>query len=99
MTLDDYILTVFCLVDDQLTALHLDQSGFALLLYEREILTIEVAGAFFGFDQDAPLFWYFRRHHGEAFPKRRQVHRTTFRRQALTGGRPSNASRSTGPAC
>jgi hypothetical protein len=25
MTLDDYLLTVFCLVDDQLIALHLDQ--------------------------------------------------------------------------
>ncbi len=24
MTLDDYMLNVFCLVDDQMTALHLD---------------------------------------------------------------------------
>ena len=35
-----------------------------------------------GFDQDARLFWYFRHHHSDAFPKLRQVHRTTFLRQA-----------------
>jgi hypothetical protein len=85
MTLDDYMLTVFCLVDDQLSALHLNhlrQRGFAPRLYDREVLTIELVGEFLGFDQDAQLFWYFRRHHAEAFPRLRQVHRTTFLRQA-----------------
>jgi len=85
MTLDDYILTVFCLVDDQMTALHLDhlrQRGFAPRLHESEGLTIELVGEFLGFDQDAPLFWYFRRHHAAAFPQLRQIHRTTFLRQA-----------------
>jgi hypothetical protein len=85
MTLDDYILTVFCLVDDQLTALHLNhvrQHGFAPRLHDSEVLTIELVGEFLGFDQDAPLFGYFRRHYAAAFPGLRQVHRTTFRRQA-----------------
>jgi hypothetical protein len=85
MTLDDYMLTVFCLVDDQLTALHLDhvrQRGFAPLLHDSEILTIELIGEFLGFDQDAQLFWYFRRHHAVAFPNLARVHRTTFLRQA-----------------
>jgi hypothetical protein len=85
MTLDDYILTVFCLVDDQLRALHLDhlrQRGFAPLLCDSEILTIELVGEFLGFDQDTQLFWYFRRHHAGAFPNLRRVHRTTFLRQA-----------------
>jgi hypothetical protein len=85
MTLDDYMLTVFCLVDDQLTALHLDhvrQRGFAPQLADSEVLTIELVGEFLGFDQDAQLFWYFRRHHAGAFPGLRQVHRTTFLRQA-----------------
>jgi hypothetical protein len=85
MTLDDYMLTVFCLVDDQLTALHLDhvrQRGCTPQLADSEVLTIELVGEFLGLDQDARLFWYFRQHHADAFPKLRQVHRTTFLRQA-----------------
>lgn len=85
MTLEDYILNVFCLVDDQLQALHLDQvrqRGFAPQLHDSEVVTIELVGEFLGFDQDAPLFWYFRRHHADAFPTLRRVHRTTFLRQA-----------------
>jgi hypothetical protein len=52
------MLTVFYLVDDQLTALHLDrarQRGFAPLLYDSEVLTIKRIGEFLGFDQDAQL--------------------------------------------
>lgn len=85
MTLDDYMLTVFCLVDDQLKALHLDhvrQRGFAPQLSDSEVLTIESVGEFLGLHQDAQLFWYFRRHHADAFPNLRQSHRTTFLRQA-----------------
>jgi hypothetical protein len=85
MTLDDYMLRVFCLIDDQLTALQLDhirQRGFAPRLHDSEILTIELVGEFLGFDQDAQLFWSFRRHYADAFPALRQVHRTTFLRQA-----------------
>jgi Transposase DDE domain len=83
--LDDFILTVFCLVDDAMTELHLDhlrQRGFAPRLYDSEVLAIELVGEFLGFDQDTQLFWYFRRHHATAFPRLRQVHRTTFVRQA-----------------
>jgi Transposase DDE domain len=79
------MLTVFCLVDDQLTALHLNhvrQRGFAPLLHDSEVLTIELVGEFLGFDQDVQLFWYFRQHHAAAFPGLRRVHRTTFLRQA-----------------
>jgi hypothetical protein len=41
VTLDDYIVTVFCLIDDHLTALQLDhvrQRGFAPQLYDSEVL-------------------------------------------------------------
>lgn len=85
MTLDDYMLNVFCLVDDQLTALHLDhvrQRGFAPRLHDSEVLTIELVGEFLGLDQDVQLFWYFRRHYADAFPGLRHIHRTTFLRQA-----------------
>ena len=85
MTLDDFILTVFCLVDDQLTRLGLSnarQRGPAPLLYDSEVLAIELVGEFLGFDQEAKLFWYFSQHHSQAFPSLRRVHRTTFVRQA-----------------
>jgi len=85
MTLDDYILTTFCLLDDLLTGLRLDdvrQRGPRPLLHDSEVLTLEIVGEFLGFDQDVQLFWYFRRHWAEAFPGLRQLHRTTFVRQA-----------------
>src|SRR3954454_2177721 len=85
MTLDDFILTVFCLVDDQLARLELSnvrQRGPAPLLYDSEVLTLELVGEFLGFDQEAKLFWYFRQQHGSAFPGLRRIHRTTFVRQA-----------------
>jgi hypothetical protein len=85
MTLDDYMLNVFCLVEDQLASLHLDQvrqRGFAPRLHNSEVLTIEIVGEFLGLDQDARLFWYFRQHHADAFPQLRHTHRTTFLRQA-----------------
>jgi Transposase DDE domain len=85
VTLDDFILTVFCLVDDQLTRRGLSkarQRGPAPRLYDSAVLTIELVGAFLGLDQEAKLFWYFRQHHGSAFPGLRRVQRTTFVRQA-----------------
>jgi hypothetical protein len=85
MTLDDFILTVFCLVDDSLRHLHLDgvrQRGPAPLLHDSEVLTLELVGEFLHLDQDAQIFWYFRPPWASAFPMLRQVHRTTFVRQA-----------------
>jgi hypothetical protein len=71
MTLDDFILTTFCLIDDLLADLQLNgvrQRGPSPLLHDSEVLTLEVVGEFLGFDQDAQLFWYFRRHWAETFP-------------------------------
>src|SRR5262245_8032572 len=85
MTRDDYILAVFRLVDDQLTALHLGRlrrRGFAPRLHDSEVLTTELVGESLGLDQDAQPLWYFRRHHAGAFPGPRQVHRATSLRQA-----------------
>ena len=85
MTLDDFILTAFCLVDDHLRTLQLNnvrQRGPDPLLADSEVLTIELVGEFLGFDQDAKIFWYFRQHWACAFPGLLRVHRTTFVRQA-----------------
>jgi len=85
MTLDDFILTVFCLVDDYLKRLHLDdvrQRGFGPKLHDSEVIAIELVGEFLHLDKDTQIFGHFRRYHADAFPGLRQVSRTTFVRQA-----------------
>jgi len=49
---------------------------------ESEVLTVEIVGEFLGLDTDQGLYVYFRRHFAHLFPGLRQVHRTTFLRQA-----------------
>lgn len=85
MDLDSLIIAVFCLVDDALrraTPARLRQRGPRPLLADSEVLTIEVVGEHLGLDRDSELFAYFRRHYGHFFPRLREVHRTTFARQA-----------------
>jgi hypothetical protein len=54
----------------------------APILADSEVLTIECVGEFLGIDTDLDLYQYLRRHWGDWFPALRQVHRTTFVRQA-----------------
>ena len=85
MDLDSLIIAVFCLVDDTLrraTPTRLRRRGPRPLLADSEVLTIEVVGEHLGLDRDSELFAYFRRHYGHFFPRLREVHRTTFARQA-----------------
>jgi hypothetical protein len=83
--LDSLIIAVFCLVDDTLrraTPTRLRRRGPRPLLADSEVLTIEVVGEHLGLDRDSELFSYFRRHYPHFFPRLREVHRTTFARQA-----------------
>ena len=83
MDLSIYIISVFCLIDDWLEEEpKLRQRGPKPELADSEVLTIEVVGEFLGIDSEKDLFVYFRRHYGEYFPALREVHRTTFTRQA-----------------
>ena len=84
MDLSIFIITVFCLVDDWLEAepKKLRQRGPRPELNDSEVLTIEITGEFLGIDTEKDLFAYFRRHYGEFFPALKEVHRTTFTRQA-----------------
>ena len=52
------------------------------MLADSEVLTVEIVGEFLGLDTDRGLHAYFRRHYGHLFPRLREVHRTTFARQA-----------------
>ena len=86
MDLETLIVAVFCLVDDLVRDLcrgrKLRQRGPAPILADSEVLTVEIAGEFLGLDTDQGLHAYFRRHFGHLFPRLREVHRTTFARQA-----------------
>ena len=86
MDLETLIVAVFRLVDDFVRDLcrecRLRQRGPAPVLADSEVLTVEIVGEFLGLDTDRGLHAHFRRHFGHLFPGLRQVHRTTFARQA-----------------
>ena len=82
MDLSTFIVTVFCLVDDQLKGRRIRQRGPAPKLADSEVLTIEIVGEFLGLDTDKAIHSFFRRHYGEWFPTLGEVHRSTFARQA-----------------
>ena len=86
MDLETLIVAVFCLVDDFVRDLchdhRLRQRGPAPVLADSEVLTVEIVGEFLGLDTDRGLHAHFRRHFGHLFPGLREVHRTTFLRQA-----------------
>lgn len=86
MDLDDFIIAVFCVVDEAiphaLSGQRLRQRGPQPLLADSEVITMEVVGEYLGLEQDSALFAYFRRHYAHFFPALRRLHRTTFVRQA-----------------
>ena len=86
MDLDDFIIAVFCLVDEALPRVtgsqRLRQRGPQPVLTDSEVLTMEVVGEYLGLEQDSALFAYFRRHYAHFFPALHRLHRTTFVRQA-----------------
>lgn len=85
MTSQELLLMVFCLIDDQLQALNLGRlrsRGPRPKLSDSEVITMEIVGEFWGFDDDRNLFRYFQEHHLAEFPRLAKIHRTTFVRQA-----------------
>lgn len=86
MDLDDFIIAVYCLLDEALPVVLAEQrlrrSGPAPELTDSEVLTMKVVGEYRGMDRDAALFAYFRHHWAHFFPGLCRVHRTTFVRQA-----------------
>ncbi len=82
MDLSTFIVAVFCLIDDRLKGRRIRQRGPAPKLSDAEVLTIEIVGEFLGLDTDKGIHLFFRRHYAEWFPTLREVHRTTFARQA-----------------
>lgn len=84
MPLEDFIIKVFCWVEEHLDSLigdhRLRQRGFAPKLTDSEVITMEVVGEFLGLDTDVGIWKYFGRHGSSWFPKLGS--RTTFAQQA-----------------
>ena len=84
MPLEDFIITVFCWVEehqDSLIGDHpLRQRGFAPKLTDSEVITMEVIGEFLGIDTDVGIWKYFNRHWPSWFPALGS--RTPFAQQA-----------------
>jgi hypothetical protein len=84
--LSDFLLHVFCLIDDlyrDLVRRPLRSRGpRTTTLTDPEVITVELVGEFLGLDHDKGLFAHFRRHHAAEFPGLASVCRTTFARQA-----------------
>jgi len=84
MPLEDFIITVFCWVDEHLKALlgdhRLRQRGFAPKRADSEVITMEGVGEFLGLDTDVGIGKYFRRHWPSWFPQLGS--RTPFAQQA-----------------
>lgn len=82
--LEDFIIVVFCLVDDAFKQLtrgqRLRRRGFAPALSDSEVLTMEIVGEFLGYDTDEGIWGYFGQHWRAWFPDLGA--RTTFVRQA-----------------
>jgi hypothetical protein len=85
MTPHDFLLHLFCLVDDELQALNVGRlraRGPRPTLADSEVIAIELAGEFWGLDRDQALYRHFRAYHAAEFPALASVHRTTFARHA-----------------
>ena len=81
---EDFIITVFCNVDDLWQEITQGQKirlrGFAPSLSDSEIITMEIVGEFKGIDTDKGIWNYFRGHWLSLFPQIKS--RSTFVRQA-----------------
>ncbi len=86
MDLDDFIIAVFCVIDEAMPRVtdghRLRQRGPQPRLTDSEVVTMEVVGAYLGLERESALFAYFRQHYSHFFPALRTLHRTTFVRQA-----------------
>jgi hypothetical protein len=84
MSLEEFIITVFCWVEDSFESVtggvKLRTGGFAPRLSDSEVITLEIVGEVLGYDGDEAIWSYFKRHWAAWFPDLGD--RSTFVRQA-----------------
>ncbi len=71
-SIEEFIIAVFCCVDDLLKEMTQGQPirarGFAPALSDAEVLTMEIVAEYQGMDADQAIWQYFRRHWLAWFP-------------------------------
>lgn len=71
-TLEEFIIAVYCEVDNELKILTTDQvlrqRGFAPGLSDAEVITMEIVAEYLGIDADKSIWQYFQRHWLAWFP-------------------------------
>lgn len=83
MDLNTFIIGVFDVTEDWFNEQGpIRERGPAPTLSDSEVITMEIVAEFLGIDKEKDIHLYFRRHYPHYFPKIREVHRTTFARQA-----------------
>lgn len=82
MPILDFIITVFCLIDDEYKKIPnpIRQRGFKPALSDSEVITMEIVGEFLGIDTDKGIWKYFKTHYLYLFPHLKD--RTVFVRQS-----------------
>lgn len=85
MSLEDFIIWVYCWVDETLPQVipgeRLRARGFAPALSDAEVITMELIGEFQGIDTDTGIWQYFRSHWSSWFPA--MGSRSQFGKQAV----------------
>ena len=73
MSVEDFVIWSFCYIDDwlkqQIEPKRLRPRGFQPALSDSEVITMEVAGEFLGYDGDKKIWNYFKTHWQTLFPK------------------------------
>jgi hypothetical protein len=82
MDISTFLVSVYCIVDDNMPEYRLRKRGPQPRLSDSEVITMEIVGEFLGIDTDKGLYLFFKRHYGDWFPAILNIHRTTFTRQA-----------------
>jgi hypothetical protein len=86
MPLEDYIIHVFCLIDDLYQNLLLTckvrKSGYSPILADSEIISMLVVGEFLGFSDNKKIWLYFKSHYLGYFPSLDYVRYKIFNKQA-----------------
>lgn len=72
MSRENFIITVFCIIDDELEKIlngtKLRKRGRNPGLCDSEVLTMEIVGEFLGIDSDKGIWTYFKTHWKHFFP-------------------------------
>jgi len=73
MSVEEFIIWVYCCVDDYYRRTTIGQTlrsrGFAPALSDAEVITMELVGEFLGFDADKKIWEYFSHHWMHLFPQ------------------------------